>query len=75
MNAATGRIYVIDFASAAVTVLDGSRCNASVTSGCGTPLREQAVGSAPSGLAVSPAVNTVYVADGFQAGSVSVFRG
>ncbi|HEY2519434.1 MAG TPA: YncE family protein [Streptosporangiaceae bacterium] len=75
VNAATGRIYVIDFASAAVTVLDGSRCNASVTSGCGTPLREQAVGSAPSGLAVSPPVNTVYVADGFQAGSVSVFRG
>lgn len=72
---AAGRIYVTDFGSAEVTVLDGSRCNASVTSGCGGPVREQAVGSQPIGLAVSPRTNTVYVADTFQAGSMSILAG
>jgi DNA-binding beta-propeller fold protein YncE len=72
INTATGIIYVTDFGSAGVTVLDGSRCNATVTSGCGAPLHEQAVGSEPAGLAVSPQTSTVYVADMFQAGSVSV---
>jgi DNA-binding beta-propeller fold protein YncE len=72
VDAATGIIYVTDFGSAGVTILDGSRCNASVTSGCGAPLREQAVGSEPAGLAVSPQTSTVYVADTFQAGSLSV---
>ena len=72
VDAATGRIYVTDFGSAEVTVLDGSRCNASVTSGCGAPVREQAVGSQPVGLAVSPQTSTVYVIDTFQAGSMSI---
>jgi DNA-binding beta-propeller fold protein YncE len=75
VDTATGRVYVIDFGSAAVTVLDGSRCNASVTSGCGAPLREQAIGSEPFGLAVSAQDNTVYVTSTFQAGSMSVMAG
>jgi DNA-binding beta-propeller fold protein YncE len=74
MDAATGMIYVTDFGSAGVTILDGSRCNASVTSGCGAPLREQAVGSQPFGLAISQPTGTVYVTDLFQAGSMSVLR-
>src|SRR6185437_5010096 len=72
VDSAPGIIYVTDFGSAGVTVLDGSRCNATVTSGCGAPLHEQAVGSEPSGLAVSPQTSTVYVADTSQTGSVSV---
>jgi DNA-binding beta-propeller fold protein YncE len=72
VDSATGIIYVTDFGSAGVTVLDGSRCNATVTSGCGAHLRELAVGSEPAGLAVSPQTSTVYVADTFQAGSASV---
>jgi DNA-binding beta-propeller fold protein YncE len=72
VNPATGIIYVTDFGSAGVTVLDGSRCNATVTSGCRAPLREQPVGSEPASLAVSPQTSTVYIADTFQAGSVSV---
>jgi DNA-binding beta-propeller fold protein YncE len=74
VDAATGIIYVTDFSSAGVTVLDGSRCNASVTSGCGAPLREQAVGSQPFGLAISQQTSTVYVADSFQAGSMSILN-
>ena len=75
VDAATGRIYVTDFGSAEVTVLDGSRCNASVTSGCGAAVREQAAGSQPVGLVVSPQTSTVYVADTFQAGSMSILAG
>jgi DNA-binding beta-propeller fold protein YncE len=71
-DTATGLVYVTDFSSAGVTVLDGPRCNASVTSGCGGPLREQPVGSQPFGLAINPTVGTVYVGNTFQAGSMSI---
>jgi DNA-binding beta-propeller fold protein YncE len=74
VDAATGIIYVTDFSSAGVTVLDGSRCNASVTSGCGAPPREQPVGSQPFGLAIDQQTSTVYVADIFQAGSMSILN-
>jgi DNA-binding beta-propeller fold protein YncE len=69
----TDALYVTDFSSAGVTVMDGSRCNASVTSGCGAPLREQPVGSQPFPLAVNPVTGTVYVGNTFQAASMSVF--
>ena len=49
--------------------------NASVTSGCRAPLREQAIGSEPFGLAVSAQDNTVYVTSTFQAGSMSAMAG
>jgi DNA-binding beta-propeller fold protein YncE len=69
----TDALYVTDFSSAGVTVMDGSRCNGSVTSGCGAPLREQVVGSQPFPLAVNPVTGTVYVGNTFQTGSMSVF--
>ena len=72
VDAATGSIYVTDFGSAGVTVLDGSRCNATATSGCGAPPCEEAVGSQPVGLAIDPHADTVYVTDTFQAGSMSI---
>ena len=72
VDTVTGLVYVTDFSSAGVTVLDGSRCNASVTSGCGGPLREQPVGSQPFGLAINPSTGTVYVGNTFQAGSMSI---
>ena len=73
VDLATGIVYITDFSSAAVSIIDGSRCNASQTSGCGAPPREQPVGSQPIGLAISPANGTVYVADTFQTGSLSIF--
>ena len=42
----TDTLYVTDFNSASVTVLDGSRCNAEITAGCRAG-RNQAVGSGP----------------------------
>jgi len=69
----TGTLYVTDFSSASVTVLNGSRCNAAVTGGCGKATREQAVGSGPFGIAVNPSTCTVYVANAYLPGSLSIF--
>ena len=75
MDTRTGIVYVADFASASVTVLDGARCNAIVTSGCRTAAREQAVGSQPTGVEVNPRTGTVCVTEpSFQSGSMSIFR-
>jgi DNA-binding beta-propeller fold protein YncE len=71
----TDTVYVTDFSSAGVSVVNGSRCNAEVTSGCRTPAAEQAVGSQPFGLAVNQATNTIYVMDEWAPGSLSVFKG
>ena len=57
-----------------VSILNGSRCNALVTSGCSVLPREQAVGSQPYGLAINQLANTVYVTEVFQAGSMSILN-
>ena len=71
-DTSTGTVFVTDFSSAEVSILDGSLCNASLTSGCSAPPREQPVGSQPFGLAINPDTSTVYVDDTFQAGSISI---
>ena len=58
-----------------MSVLNGSRCNARVTSGCHTAARQQATGSQPLGLTINQHTNTVYAADLFQTGSLSIFKG
>jgi DNA-binding beta-propeller fold protein YncE len=73
-DASTGILYVSNFSSASVTILNGSRCNAEVTSGCSKATREQAVGSGPFGLAINPRSRTVYVANGYLPGSMSIFK-
>ena len=60
LDARTGQVYVTGFSGAAVTILNGARCNAEVTSGCGTAT-ERAVGSRPYGLAIDQRTHTVYV--------------
>ncbi len=74
LDARTGFLYVTNFASASVSVLNGLRCNAEVISGCATASREQAVGSQPLPLAISPHTGTVYVASLFGSGSLSVVQ-
>ena len=73
LDARTGRVYMTAFSGAAVTILNGARCNATVTTGCGT-VREQPVGSEPLGLAIDPDSHTVYVSNIFHGGSLSPFR-
>jgi DNA-binding beta-propeller fold protein YncE len=70
----TGTLYVTDYSSASVTILTESRCNAQITSGCRNASREQAVGSGPLGLAVNPSTGTVYVANQYLPGSMSILQ-
>jgi DNA-binding beta-propeller fold protein YncE len=73
LDPANGLLYVADFSSAEVTILNTARCNARVTVGCAAPPRQQAVGSNPYGIAVNPANHTVYVAQQNAPGSMAVF--
>jgi len=75
LNARTDTLYVSDFSSAAVSVVNGSKCNAEVTRGCRKPAPERAVGSQPYGLAINPRNRTVYVADLLGEGALSIFNG
>ncbi len=74
VDARTGTVYVTNTSSATMTILNGARCNATVTSGCRKAIREQAVGSLPFGLAINPRTCTVYVTNLFQAGSLSLLK-
>lgn len=68
----TGAIYVTNFGSADVSVLNGARCNATTTRGCSAAPHQQAVGSQPIGAVVNPATGTVYVTNLFSA-TLSIF--
>ena len=62
VNDATDTVYVTNTGNDTVSVIDGSTCNASVTSGCGqtppaVPIGHQNYG----GLAVDPARDLIYV--------------
>ena len=70
----TSTLYVTDFSSASVTVLDTKHCNAAVTSGCARASQEQAVGSGPFGIAVNPTTCTIYIANGYLPGSMSILK-
>ena len=71
----TDSVYVADYSSAGVAVVDGATCSAEVTSGCGRPAHEQAVGSQPVSLAVNQSTNTVYAIDLGEGPVLSIFRG
>lgn len=71
----TNRVYVTDFSSAGVSVIDGSTCDATVRTGCTTAAPLRPVVSDPFGLAVSEGTNTVYTSDLYGSGSLSVFAG
>jgi YVTN family beta-propeller protein len=57
----TNTIYVADTNSGTVSVIDGSTCNASDTSGCAQAPATVNVGAGAFPIAVDPATNTVYV--------------
>jgi DNA-binding beta-propeller fold protein YncE len=73
-DARTGTLYITNFSSASVTILNTKRCNATVTSGCRRATREQSVGSGPFALAVNPRTRTIYVGNGYLPGTLSIFR-
>jgi YVTN family beta-propeller protein len=58
---ATGTVYSANFIDNTVSVLDAATCDATTTSGCRTVPQTAAVGTAPSGVAVDTANDSVYV--------------
>ena len=75
VDTSTNRIYVTNYSSASVSVIDGSTCNATATSGCAQEAAQQAVGSQPLGLAINDNTNTVYALTQLGAGAMSIFAG
>jgi DNA-binding beta-propeller fold protein YncE len=71
-DAHTSTVYVTDFESAAVTILTGSPSRPKAASDCRTAAREQPTGSGPFGIAVDDRAHTVYVANGYLPGSLSI---
>ena len=73
VNTRTSAVYITDYASASVTIVNGSRCNAMITSSCRTASRGQPVGSGPDGITINPRTRTIYVANNYLPGSMSIF--
>ena len=61
LNPATRTLYVADTTSGTVSVLDATRCNAELTSGCARALGSVPVGGGAFPIAVDQQTNTVYV--------------
>ena len=57
----TDTVYVAD-GSGKITVVDGARCNARVSSGCAKPLAAITTGGFPVAAAFNPKTRTLYVA-------------
>lgn len=69
LDRVTGTVYVANWGTGAgthntVSVIDGRTCRATDVAGCGRRPSSVDVGAAPSALAVDPATDTVYVANG-----------
>jgi DNA-binding beta-propeller fold protein YncE len=76
IDTTTDQVYVTTKSSAAVSIIDGSTCNAANTTGCTRPATAQAVGSQPFGLAIDNATNSIYALTGFGPGAAaSIFAG
>ena len=73
LDTSTGFVYVADFGSAAVSVLNGSRCNAETVAGCEAASREQPVGSGPQAIALNQRTHTVYAGGAYLPGFMSIF--
>ena len=88
INVLTDTIYVANFAQKnspfggnAVSVIDGTTCNATTTTGCAKAPKTIILGPAfttPAGVAIDQVTDTIYVADlqnGEGSGTVSVING
>jgi DNA-binding beta-propeller fold protein YncE len=63
IDQASGTLYVANWASDTLSMIDKASCNATVTSGCAQTPPVVRVGRGPDGIAVNPATHTVYVAN------------
>lgn len=74
VNPSTNTVYVADYKSGIVTVIDGRSCDGTTTSGCDKAAGTVRVGRHPFRLVANAATDTVYVAN-FGANTVSVING
>src|SRR5215475_2098570 len=74
VNPVTNTIYLTNTNDNTVSVIDGSTCNGSDSSGCGQPVATIAVGSAPRSVGVDPNTNTIFIGNRDD-GTVSVIDG
>jgi serine/threonine-protein kinase len=63
VDPATGTVYVANFRDNTVSVIDAATCNVTRLTGCARPAATVHVGSAPTGVAIDQATDTVYVAN------------
>ena len=63
IDTASDTVYVTNYGSNTLSVIDGARCNARTTSDCGTPPPVVATGSGPLNVALDPGTHTAYVVD------------
>lgn len=61
VDEATDTVYLAN-AGGTVTLLNGARCNATVTSGCGVDLATVKVGGSPVNEVIDPLTSTLYLA-------------
>jgi YVTN family beta-propeller protein len=59
---ANATLYVANYGSNTLSMIDTARCNAATTSGCAQAPHTLPVGRGPNGIAVNPATHTLYVA-------------
>lgn len=74
IDSSTDTVYIADFSSAAVTVLDGEKCRVGRTGGCARAVHSQPVGSLPVQPAVNPATHSVFEPDQLTPGALSIFK-
>ena len=59
----TDTVYVVNGTSNTVSLVNGARCDARVTRGCGRPVATVKVGKFPVAAVINPATRTLYVAN------------
>jgi DNA-binding beta-propeller fold protein YncE len=57
----THEVYVTNTEDTSVSVIDGTKCNGTDTSGCSHTPAKDSVGGYPASIAIDPAVRTAYV--------------
>jgi YVTN family beta-propeller protein len=63
VDVANSTVYVANFRDNTVSVIDAATCNVTRLTGCARPAATVHVGSAPTGVAIDQATDTVYVAN------------
>lgn len=73
LNPVTDTIYVGNGTTGTLSVIDGKRCNAAASRGCGQRVAVATAGTDPIGIAVDRSTNTIYAANA--SGTVAIVDG